>query len=92
MKITTTKNTTSFYIQKKDGIVLKKAINSVKILKHYIVEFSKNRFILRHRVTSFELKTIMQYFEVEEQKKEDLRTVVSGFTGCLITGFNLEWV
>lgn len=91
MKIIVHKTQTAIYIPKKDGHVLEKTINSIQKLKNYTVTWEKNHFIIKFPLNQYHKTKILNAFKTEAKRKEE-KKVISGFKGCLITGYKLVWL
>lgn len=90
-RIIVNKHQTSIYIPKENGYVLEKTIKDIQKLKHYSVIWSSNHFIIKYPLNPYHKQKIINAFKVEKQRKVD-KTVISGFKGCLITGYKFEWL
>lgn len=91
MKIITHKHQTAIYIPKENGYVLEKAIKSIQKLEHYAVTWEKNHFIVKYPLNQYHKTKILNAFKVEKERKAN-KKVISGFKGCLVTGYKLVWL
>ena len=91
MKIIVSKNQTEIYALKKDRPVLKKAMKEINALKYFTCVWNDGKFIVKHPFSQYQKSKIIKAFRTELENS-DKKTVITGFKGCLITGFKLEWL
>ena len=91
MKIVNNKHSTTIYLEKKHGKLLRSTLKKIKELQYIDAVYEENRFIIKHYLTDYHKTKIRNAFNVPEEKKSK-KDVISGFKGCSISGFGFRWL
>jgi len=85
MTIKARKEATEFYIDKSDYQYLRKALNFYKSLS--VLKLVYDKYIIQSRLSKCMQNSITEKFK--EYKNNEV--IISGFQGCLITGYKFKW-
>ena len=91
MKIVFHHDHTAIHTSKKNEKEIVKAIKTISALKNYSLTWHQNKFIIKRVLNEYQVRKIIKLFKNAKAVKKD-RKIITGFKGCLITGFQLKWL